>query len=83
MLGRVALIASCLALPLPVPAASNQAGGPLAIWDYYQTGRFDERWWQLTRANLADMLAQGSDVVYVPIFFNRRETFRRPCQNAC
>ena len=29
---------------------------------------------------MADMLAHGCDVVYVPIFFNRRETFRRPCQ---
>ena len=26
------------------------------------------------------MLAHGSDVVYVPLFFNRRETFKRPCQ---
>jgi len=51
-----------------------------AIWDYYKTGMFDEKWWQLTRAYLADMLAHGSDVVYVPIFFNRRETFQRPCQ---
>jgi hypothetical protein len=51
-----------------------------AIWDYYQTGRFDEKWWQLTRKYLEDMLAHGSDVVYVPVFFNRRETFKRPCQ---
>ena len=51
-----------------------------AIWDYYQTGMFDEKWRQLTRAYMADMLAHGSDVVYVPLFFNRRETFRRPCQ---
>jgi hypothetical protein len=51
-----------------------------AIWDYYKTGMFDEQWWQLTRAYLTDMLAHGSDVVYVPIFFNRRETFKRPCQ---
>jgi hypothetical protein len=51
-----------------------------ATWDYYKTGMFDERWWQITRAQLEDMLAHGSDVVYVPVFFNRRETFRRPCQ---
>lgn len=51
-----------------------------AIWDYYKTGRFDEAWWRLTRSYMADMLAHGSDVVYVPIFFNRRETFKRPCQ---
>jgi hypothetical protein len=51
-----------------------------AIWDYYRTGMFDEKWWELTRAYMTDMLAHGSDVVYVPLFFNRRETFRRPCQ---
>jgi hypothetical protein len=51
-----------------------------ATWDYYKTGMFDERWWQLTKAQLENMLAHGSDVVYVPIFFNRRETFKRPCQ---
>lgn len=51
-----------------------------ATWDYYKTGMFDERWWQITRDQMTDMLAHGSDVVYVPIFFNRRETFKRPCQ---
>ncbi len=51
-----------------------------ATWDYYKTGMFDERWWRITRAQLADMLDHGSDVVYAPVFFNRRETFNRPCQ---
>ncbi|HTL30046.1 MAG TPA: DUF4091 domain-containing protein [Tepidisphaeraceae bacterium] len=51
-----------------------------ATWDYYHTEMFDQRWYDLTKAQLEDMLAHGSDVVYVPIFFNRRETFRRPCQ---
>jgi len=52
-----------------------------ATWDYYHTGMFeDERWWKLTRDQLTDMLAHGSDVIYVPIFFDRRETFKRPCQ---
>jgi hypothetical protein len=52
-----------------------------ATWDFYKTGMFeDPRWWKLTRDQLADMLAHGSDVVYVPIFFDRRETFKRPCQ---
>lgn len=51
-----------------------------ATWDWYKTGMFDERWWKLTRDQLANMLDHGSDVVYVPIFFNRRETFKRPCQ---
>jgi hypothetical protein len=52
-----------------------------ATWDYYKTGMFeDERWWKITRAQLKDMLAHGSDVIYVPMFFDRRETFKRPCQ---
>ncbi|MEO6807639.1 MAG: DUF4091 domain-containing protein, partial [Isosphaeraceae bacterium] len=51
-----------------------------ATWDYYKTGRFDERWWELTKGQLENMLAHGSDVIYVPIFFDRRETFKRPCQ---
>ena len=51
-----------------------------ATWDYYQTGMFDDRWWELTKAQLQDMLDHGSDVVYVPIFFDRREVFKRPCQ---
>jgi hypothetical protein len=52
-----------------------------ATWDYYKTGMFeDNRWWDITKWQLEDMLAHGSDVVYVPIFFDRRETFKRPCQ---
>jgi hypothetical protein len=51
-----------------------------ATWDYYHTEMFDQKWYDLTRAQLQDMLDHGSDVVYVPIFFNRRETFQRPCQ---
>lgn len=51
-----------------------------ATWDYYQTEMFDERWWGLTRDQLVNMLDHGSDVVMVPAFFERRETFKRPCQ---
>jgi hypothetical protein len=52
-----------------------------ATWDYYKTGMFeDEHWWQITQAQMKNMLEHGSDVVYVPIFFDRRETFKRPCQ---
>ena len=52
-----------------------------ATWDYYKTGMFeDDRWWNITHAQLEDMLEHGSDVVFVPIFFERRETFKRPCQ---
>jgi hypothetical protein len=52
-----------------------------ATWDYYKTGMFeDERWWKITKAQLENMLAHGSDVIYVPMLFDRRETFKRPCQ---
>jgi hypothetical protein len=51
-----------------------------ATWDYYHTGMFDDRWWNLTHDQLVDMLDHGSDVIYVPMLFNRRETFKRPCQ---
>jgi hypothetical protein len=51
-----------------------------ATWDYYNTGRFDERWWELTRAQLQDMWDHGSDVMPVPLLVARRETFKRPCQ---
>lgn len=51
-----------------------------ATWDYYKTGRFDERWWDLTRAQLQDMWDHGSDVMPVPLLVTRRETFKRPCQ---
>jgi hypothetical protein len=52
-----------------------------ATWDYYKTGMFeDQRWWDITKAQMEDMLAHGSDVAFVPIFFERRETFKRPCQ---
>jgi hypothetical protein len=51
-----------------------------ATWDYYKTERFDERWWELTRAQLQDMWDHGSDVMPVPLLVARRETFKRPCQ---
>lgn len=51
-----------------------------ATWDYYKTGRFDERWWKLTRDQLQDMYDHGSDVMPVPLLVARREPFKRPCQ---
>jgi hypothetical protein len=51
-----------------------------ATWDHYKTDMFDDRWWKLTEDQLANMLDHGSDVIYVPVFFDRREVFRRPCQ---
>ena len=51
-----------------------------ATWNYYKTEMFDDRWWQLTKAHIADMLDHGSDVIYVPVLFDLRPVFKRPCQ---
>ncbi|HEX5554828.1 MAG TPA: DUF4091 domain-containing protein [Chitinophagaceae bacterium] len=51
-----------------------------ATWDYYKTEMFDNRWWQLTRAQMADLLDHGTDVAYTPLLFDRKEIFKRPCQ---
>lgn len=51
-----------------------------ATWNYYKTGMFDERWWALTKAQLVDLLDHGTDVVYVPVLFDIKPVFKRPCQ---
>ncbi len=52
-----------------------------AIWDYYKTGMWeDERHWEITEKYLRNYVDHGNDVVYVPLFFMRRETFKRPAQ---
>jgi len=44
-----------------------------ANWGYYHTDMFDGRWWQITKFQMQDLLAHGSDVAFVPNFFDRRE----------
>lgn len=51
-----------------------------ATWNYYKTEMFDERWWQLYKAQLIDLLDHGTDVVYVPVLFFLKPIFKRPCQ---
>ena len=52
-----------------------------AIWDWYKTGMFeDPRHWEITRNYIQNMVDHGTDVIYVPMFFMRRETFVRPAQ---
>lgn len=51
-----------------------------ATWNYYKTDMFDDRWWELTKAQLTDMLDHGSDVIYVPVLFDLKPVFKRPCQ---
>ena len=52
-----------------------------AIWDWYKTGMYeDPKHWEITRNYIQDMVDHGQDTIYVPIFFMRRETFKRPAQ---
>lgn len=51
-----------------------------AIYDYYKCQPFDERWFEIVQPYLKDMLDHGSDVLYVPIFYMRREVIPRPSQ---
>jgi len=51
-----------------------------ATWNYYKTEMFDDRWWQLTKAQIGDMLDHGSDVINVPVLFLLKPVFKRPCQ---
>ena len=51
-----------------------------ATWDYYKLDMFEERWWALTKKQIENMVDHGTNVMYTPIFFNRREVFKRPCQ---
>ena len=40
-----------------------------AIYDWYKLPVFGEKWWKLMPAYLDDMVAHGSDVILVPIFY--------------
>jgi hypothetical protein len=51
-----------------------------AIYDYYRTEPFSEKWWQEAELYLKDMTAHGSNVIMVPIFHTRREIVPRPPQ---
>jgi hypothetical protein len=51
------------------------------LWDWYKTGMFeDEKHWEITRNYIQNMVDHGTNVIYVPMFFMRRETFKRPAQ---
>ncbi len=52
-----------------------------ALWDHYKTGMWeDEKVWEIHRNYMENLLSHGTDVMMVPLFFARRETFVRPCQ---
>lgn len=51
-----------------------------ALYDYYKTEPFSEKWWQMAELYLRDMTAHGSNTIMVPIFHTRREVVPRPPQ---
>jgi hypothetical protein len=51
-----------------------------ALYDYYKTEPFSEKWWEQAELYLKDMTAHGSNVIMVPIFHTRREIVPRPPQ---
>jgi hypothetical protein len=53
---------------------------PDAIYDYYKTEPFSEKWWQMAELYLRDMTAHGSNMIMVPVFHTRREVVARPPQ---
>ena len=51
-----------------------------ALYDYYKTEPFSEKWWGIAEAYLRDMTAHGSNMIMVPMFHTRREVVPRPPQ---
>lgn len=51
-----------------------------AIYHSIKAPRFDEKWWAIMPKYVSNMVDHGSNVVYVPLFHNRREVVPQPCQ---
>ncbi|ANH81845.1 hypothetical protein A8C56_13435 [Niabella ginsenosidivorans] len=51
-----------------------------AISLQYKTKLFDEKWWQLTRACMKNLIEHGNDVAFIQNFFELRAVFQQPCQ---
>src|SRR5665213_203088 len=51
-----------------------------SLYCYYKCKPFDERWYAIVQPYLKDMLDHGSDVLYVPVFYMRREIIDQPSQ---
>lgn len=46
----------------------------------YQTELYDERWWQLTKAQMKNLIEHGNDVAFIQNLFELRAVFKQPCQ---
>jgi len=51
-----------------------------SIWEYYKIEPCGERFWELVRAYIADVVDHNVDVVYTPLINNRHELLKRPAQ---
>ncbi len=51
-----------------------------AIYDWYQIEPFGEEWFNFAESYLRNMTDHGCNVIFVPLFFHRREVVPRPAQ---
>jgi len=51
-----------------------------AIYHHYKVEPFGEEWFRLTRPYLENLISHGTNVIFVPAIFPRRETFEKPAQ---
>jgi len=51
-----------------------------SIWEWYKIEPCGERFWQLAREYIADVVSHNVDVIYTPLINNRHEILKRPAQ---
>ena len=53
---------------------------PEDIYEYYKVEPWSDEWYALARPYLENLLSHGSDVIFVPAIYPRREYIKRPAQ---
>ncbi|MBN1901170.1 DUF4091 domain-containing protein [Candidatus Sumerlaeota bacterium] len=53
---------------------------PEDIYDYHNLEPWSDEWYKLAKPYLENLLSHGSDVIFVPAIYPRREYIRRPAQ---
>ena len=51
-----------------------------SIWEWYKIEPCSERFWELARAYITDVVSHNVDVIYTPLINNRHEILKRPAQ---
>lgn len=51
-----------------------------SIWEYYKIDPCGERFWELARAYIRNVVSHNVDVLYTPLINNRHELLKRPAQ---